>query len=95
MTAALAEVPGPMSPPVVGHTLPFLRDALGPVRAMQARYGDAFRLRVLGREVVVLVSPDATRDLDLDRDRGPCRRSRAGPFRSARSSVPSRARGAY
>jgi cytochrome P450 len=67
MTGDLRDVPAPRGLPVLGHTVPFLSDARRLVLTQQARHGDVFRLRVLGREVLLLLSPDATRDLYLDR----------------------------
>ena len=54
---------------MLGHTLPFLHDARALLERHRRRHGDAFRLKVLGREMLVFLSPDATRDIYLDRDR--------------------------
>lgn len=65
----IAHVPGPVELPVLGSTPAFLRDASALLERNRRRYGDVFRVRVLGRDVVVLLSPDAVRDLYLDRGR--------------------------
>lgn len=53
----------------LGDTLAFLRDARGLLERNRVHHGDVFPVRVLGRTVTVFLSPDATRDIYLDRDR--------------------------
>lgn len=65
----LGYVPGPTGLPVIGHTVPFLRDARALLERCRQQYGDVFRLRSLSRETIVFLTPDATRDIYLDTDR--------------------------
>ncbi|MGJ7439464.1 cytochrome P450 [Aquipuribacter sp. MA13-6] len=64
----LAHVPGAGAPPVVGHSLQFLRDCHRLMDSRRARYGDVFRTELLGRTVVVFLTPQATREIYLDPD---------------------------
>ncbi len=66
---------GPMPPtpaavpglPLLGNTVEFLRDARGLLMRARAAHGDAFDVRVLGQPVTVLMSPEATRAVYVDR----------------------------
>ncbi len=60
----IARVPGL---PVLGNTVEFLRDAAGLLRRAQAEHGDAFEVRVLGQPTTVLMSPEATKEVYIDR----------------------------
>ncbi len=62
-------VPGPRGVPVLGHTVPFLRDTRALLLGAQHSFGDTFSLTVLGQRTVVFLSPDATRTIYLDADR--------------------------
>lgn len=62
----LAHVPGDRGWPVVGHTLMFVRDAAGLIDRRRQQHGDVFRMRVLGREGVTFLTPQATREVFLD-----------------------------
>ena len=64
----LAHIPGAGAPPLVGHSLRFLRDCHGLIDSRRARYGDVFRTELLGRTVVVFLTPQATREIYLDTD---------------------------
>jgi cytochrome P450 len=64
MTAEIARVPGL---PGLGNTVAFLRDARTLLMDSQAAYGDAFELRVLGQPVTLLLSPEATKEIYIDR----------------------------
>lgn len=55
--------------PVVGHTVPFLRDARGLMEAHRSRHGDVFAMDVLGQRTVAFLTPEATRTIYLDRER--------------------------
>jgi cytochrome P450 len=63
-----APAPSPASPippgtnglPLIGETLPFLKDGFGFVADRTARYGPIFRTRILGRPTAVLAGPDAS-----------------------------------
>jgi len=60
---------------MVGHSLHFLRDCHRLMDTRRARFGDVSRTELLGRTVVVFLTPQATKEIYLDRDR--CRRARA------------------
>ena len=55
--------------PVLGHTVPFLRDAGALLEQQRARHGDVFGLSVLGQPTVAFLTPEATRTIYLDRER--------------------------
>lgn len=60
--SGLAEAPLPPGSrgwPVIGETLSFVRDAFQFVRDRVGWYGNVFRTRVLGRDVVIVAGPDA------------------------------------
>ncbi|NND84984.1 MAG: cytochrome P450, partial [Acidimicrobiia bacterium] len=67
--ALLAHIPGDMGLPVIGKTVPFARDALMLVTSMRARYGPVYKVSLLGQDFVVLSSPDAAKQVFLDRER--------------------------
>lgn len=67
VTAALAHVPGDYGAPLVGHSLAFARDARAQVGGQWRRYGDVFSTHLLGTPVVMFVTPQATREILLDR----------------------------
>jgi cytochrome P450 len=64
--AALAHIPGDRGFPGLGHSLSFLRNAHGLLDTYQQRHGDVFRLRLLGVDSVIFVTPQASRDIYLD-----------------------------
>lgn len=64
MTTEIARVPGI---PGLGNTVAFLRDARTLLMDAQAAYGDAFELHVLGQPVTLLLSPEATKEIYIDR----------------------------
>lgn len=55
--------------PVIGHTVPFLRDARGLMESQRSRHGDVFAMDVLGQRTVAFLTPEATRTIYLDRER--------------------------
>ncbi len=61
----------PSSPglPVLGHTIAFLRDARGLLEQNRRRHGDVFAVDVLGQRTVTFLSPQATREIYLDREK--------------------------
>jgi cytochrome P450 len=52
--------PGSTGLPLLGETLPFLKNGFGFVAARTARHGPIFKTRILGRETAVLAGPDAS-----------------------------------
>ena len=52
--------PGSAGLPLLGETLPFLKDGFGFCASRAARYGPIFRTRILGRPTAVLAGPDAS-----------------------------------
>ena len=62
----LAHIPGAGAPPFVGHSLQFLHDCHRLMDTRRARYGDVFRTELLGRTVVMFLTPQATREIYLD-----------------------------
>jgi cytochrome P450 len=68
-TRALDHLPGEPGWPLVGHTLAFVRDAVGLVDRQRARYGPTFRIRLFGYPTVVVGDPDAVKTVFLDRNR--------------------------
>jgi hypothetical protein len=61
------EIPRVAGLPGLGNTVGFLRDARSLLMASQAAHGDAFGVRVLGQSVTVLLSPEATKEIYIDR----------------------------
>ncbi len=60
--------PTPPSTPVLGHAPAFARDPLGFVRRAVETTGDAFRMRLLGRDVYVLAHPEHVERTLTDRE---------------------------
>lgn len=60
--------PTPPGLPVLGNTAGFVRDPFGFVRDSVKTTGDAFRMRLLGKDVYVLGHPDLVESALLDRD---------------------------
>jgi retinoid hydroxylase len=52
--------PGGAGLPLLGETLPFLKDGFGFVASRTARHGPIWQTRILGRRTAVLVGPDAS-----------------------------------
>ncbi len=59
--------PGRTGWPLIGETLPFLRDAFGFVDQRIAEHGAVFRTRILGQDVAVFAGPEAAA-LFIDED---------------------------
>ncbi|MBT0957382.1 cytochrome P450 [Alphaproteobacteria bacterium KMM 3653] len=64
----LTHIPGPRALPVIGQTLPFLRDPYGTYFRNRDSYGEVFRLPVFGQTWVVLAGPDALEEVLMNRD---------------------------
>jgi cytochrome P450 len=66
MVARVVAAPGGL--PVLGQTVPFLRDARALLESNRVRHGDVFAVSVLAQGVTVFLTPEATRTIYLDRD---------------------------
>jgi cytochrome P450 len=64
-----APIPGDSGRPLVGHTLDFLWRTQGLMDDMRARHGANFRMQVFGRPVLILGSPEAVREVLLDKEK--------------------------
>ena len=61
-------VPVIPSLPIIGHSLPFQRNALKFTSEMQEKYGDVFQISLLNEKFIALLTPEATKDIFLDKD---------------------------
>ena len=61
-------VPVVPSLPIIGHSIPFQRDALNFTAGMQKKYGDVFQILLLNQDFIVLLNPEITREIFLDKD---------------------------
>ena len=62
-------VPVIPSLPIIGHSLPFQRNALKFTSEMQEKYGDVFQISLLNEKFIALLTPEATKDIFLDKYR--------------------------
>ncbi|WP_298920707.1 cytochrome P450 [uncultured Roseobacter sp.] len=67
--AALSHIPGPPTPPIVGHTLTIARDSYGTQQDYIQRYGPVYKTNMLGVWRVNLCGPDALEMVLMDRER--------------------------
>lgn len=67
--AALAHIPGPPVPPVIGHTLTIAKDSYGTQLDYMRRYGNVFKTKMLGVWRVNLCGPDALEYVLLDKEK--------------------------
>ncbi len=63
----LAHIPGDAGLPVLGHSVQFVRDCRRLMDDRRERYGDVFKSTVLGRAQVIFLTPQATKEIFLDR----------------------------
>ena len=56
------------SPPVVGHSIQFNYDALALIQRLQESKGDVFQLNNLNEDVLLFLTPSATKQIFLDPD---------------------------
>ena len=56
------------SPPVVGHSIQFNYDALALIQRLQESKGDVFKLNILNEDVLLFLTPSATKQIFLDPD---------------------------
>ena len=66
---ALAHIPGPPTPPIVGHTLTIARDSYGTQQEYMRRYGSVYKTKMLGVWRVNLCGPDALEYVLLDKEK--------------------------
>ena len=66
--AALAHIPGPPTPPVIGHTLAIVRDSYGTQQEYIRRYGPVYKTKMLGVWRVNLCGPEALEHVLLDKE---------------------------
>jgi cytochrome P450 len=66
---ALNHIPGEKGLPIVGTTLRQLRDPVGYINRMVAKYGPVFRTNIFGVANISLLGPDANELMLFDRDR--------------------------
>jgi cytochrome P450 len=65
----LAHLPGEDGWPILGNTLTALRDPVGHVAAMHAKYGPVYRDHLFGVRSVALLGPEANELILFDRDK--------------------------
>jgi len=68
-TAALAHIPGPPTPPFIGHTLAIAKDSYGTQQDFMRRYGPVYKTKMLGVWRVNLCGPDALEYVLLDKEK--------------------------
>ena len=56
------------SPPIVGHSIQFNYDALALIQRLQESKGDVFQLNILNEDVLLFLTPSATKQIFLDPD---------------------------
>ena len=54
--------------PIIGHSIPFQRDALNFTAEKQKKYGDIFQISLLNENFIVLLTPEITKEVFLDKD---------------------------
>ena len=66
---ALSHIPGPPTPPLIGHTLTVARDSYGTQAEYMRRYGDTYKVKMLGVWRVNMCGVDALEYVLLDKDK--------------------------
>ena len=66
---ALSHIPGPPTPPVIGHTLAIAKDSYGTQLDYIKRYGPVYKTKMLGVWRVNLCGPDALEHVLLDKEK--------------------------
>ena len=54
--------------PIIGHSIPFQRNALQFTSQKQKKYGDIFEISLLNEKFIVMLTPESTREIFLDKD---------------------------
>src|SRR6056300_1196386 len=62
------EIPKVPGLPIIGHSIPFQRDALNFTAEKQKKYGDIFQISLLNENFIVLLTPEITKEVFLDKD---------------------------
>ncbi len=66
---SFSHIPGEIGPPLVGHTLAFVRDPEKLTRTMRARHGRNFKIRLFGYPTLIVGDPDSVKAVLLDQER--------------------------
>jgi cytochrome P450 len=66
---SLSHIPGVSGLPILGDTIPFLRDPVRYKLRMHERYGSLFRTCIFGDRNLVLVGPELAEEVFLDKQR--------------------------
>ena len=62
------EIPRVPGLPIIGHSIPFQRNALNFTAEKQKKYGDIFQISLLNENFIVLLTPEITKEVFLDKD---------------------------
>ena len=54
--------------PIIGHSIPFQRNALQFTSQKQKQYGDIFEISLLNEKFIVMLTPESTKEIFLDKD---------------------------
>ena len=54
--------------PIIGHSIPFQRNALQFTSQKQKQYGDVFEISLLNEKFIVMLTPESTKEIFLDKD---------------------------
>ena len=54
--------------PIIGHSIPFQRNALQFTSQKQKKYGDIFEISLLNEKFIVMLTPESTKEIFLDKD---------------------------
>ena len=65
MNMLMPKVPGL---PIIGHSIPFQRNALQFTSDKQKKYGDVFEISLLNEKFIVMLTPESTKEIFLDKD---------------------------
>ena len=54
--------------PIIGHSIPFQINALQFTSEKQKKYGDVFEISLLNEKFIVMLTPESTKEIFLDKD---------------------------
>ena len=60
-------IPKVPSLPIIGHSIPFQKNALNLTTKMQKKYGDVFEISLLNEKFITLLDPEITKEVFLDK----------------------------